>query len=116
MKPRPDPNKKWSPQEILDIPMPRDLDYRTSSRSACAVAATEAKILRDGIRRAKIMNFLEINKSATISQIIHHFKPESIGIRTVWGWLKLLETEGKVRHTSNTNIWLLSNSSKQPRK
>ncbi|TAG97263.1 MAG: hypothetical protein EAZ19_06830 [Oscillatoriales cyanobacterium] len=62
------------------------------------------------------MNFLEINKSATISQIIHHFKPESIGIRTVWGWLKLLETEGKVRHTSNTNIWLLSNSSKQPRK
>jgi hypothetical protein len=106
MKLRPDPNKKWSPQEILDIPMPRDLDYRASSRGACAAAATEAKILRDRIRRAKIIQFLEANKNATISQIIHSFKPETIGIRSVWGWLKLLEKEG--RASCSGNAWNLT--------
>jgi hypothetical protein len=106
MKPRPDPNKKWSPQEILDIPMPRDRDYRVNSRSACATAVAEAKILRDRIRRAKIIGFLEANKNATISQIIHSFKPEAIGIRSVWGWLKVLEKEGIAK--CNGNAWNLT--------
>ena len=102
---RPDPNKKWSPQEILDIPMPRDLRARNleNSRTATAVAVAEAKILRDRLRRAKILRFLENNSDVTIAQIIRHFSPETIGIRTIWGYLKVFEQEGKAKLSGN--IW-----------
>lgn len=104
MKLRPDPNKKWSPEEILAIPVPRDSrdSARSNSRSATTVAVTEAKILRDRIRKARILNFLENNNDVTISQVVRHFKPEVIGIRTVWGYLKNFEQEGKAEINGNT--------------
>ena len=102
---RPDPNKKWSPQEILDIPVPRDSreSARSNARSAATAAVAEAKILRDRIRRARILNFLENNNDVTIAQIVRHFSPEAIGIRTVWGYLKVFEQEGKAKLSGN--IW-----------
>jgi len=105
MKLSPDPNRKWSPQEILDIPMPRDRRAAspTNSRSACATAVAEAKVLRDRLRKAKILRFLQNNKDVTVSQVIRHFKPETIGIRSVWGYFKILELEGKAKCSSN--IW-----------
>lgn len=95
----PDPNKKWSPQEILDIPMPRDSRSHTveNSRSACSTAVKEAKILRDRIRKARVFRFLKTNQTATVTQIIKHFQPEIIGIRTVCGYLKVFEQEGRAK-------------------
>lgn len=107
---KPDPNRKWSPQEILDIKMPCDLrsyNAAENSRSACATTVREAKILRDRIRKAKVLRFLQNNPSATVPQIIKHFQPEVIAIRTVWGFLQVLQQEGRAKCSGN--IWGLKN-------
>lgn len=109
MKNYPDPNKKWSPQEILALPMPRDLRSHTveNSRSACSITVKEAKILRDRIRKVKVLRFLQTNETATVTQIIKHFQPEIIAIRTVWGYLKVFEQEGRAKCSGR--VWSLAN-------
>lgn len=99
------PDRKWSPQEILNIPEPRDPREisQKNSRSATSAAVAEAKIRRNRIRKAKILRFLQTHENVTIPQVIRHFKPETIGIKPVWGYLKVLEQEG--RASCSGNIW-----------
>jgi len=115
--PRPLPEKRWSPSEILAIKEPTDsrAQYRQEQSALRATKAVAANATNREKRREKrkkaIVDTLADQQSWTVTALagaVGRFTGEAISRTTVMGLLRELENEGltaRIKNKSGTESW-----------
>ena len=115
--PRPLPERRWSPSEILALEEPADsrAKYRQERSASGATEAVAANATNREKRKAKrkkaIVDTLADQRSWTVTTLtgaVCSFTGEAISRTTVMGLLRELENEGltaRIKNKSDTEFW-----------